>query len=243
MLPILAAVALLAPSVPCVTRPPVVWAVRRTWGHRALVPRMVDADADSDEDTDDDQDDDPEATTVLEPLLSLSSGPGIDEVIRAEDAEHLGDPRLRQFDVGPFASSLGIRDGRWDDPAAEPAFLECEDWHVSSTYTADDLAAAAEEEARLSLPAEVEVEEELLFAADDYEFVKYDKGEITPEPFQPSHRMPTSWQEYQALQKRVLAIAGETTGGCTPAERSKAATMAADLELFYPSFKAILAEG
>jgi hypothetical protein len=83
----------------------------------------------------------------------------------------------------------------------------------------------------------------LLYAADDYEFVKYDKGEIDPEPYVPSHRMPTSWQEYQALQARVQAIAGETTGGCTKAERKRAAAMARQLEVFYPSFKAILAEG
>jgi hypothetical protein len=204
---------------------------------------MVDADADPDGGTDDDSDDDIEATAVLEPLLSLSSGPGIDAVIRAEDDEQLGDPRLRQFDVGPFATSLGIREGRWDDPAAEPAFLEREDWHVSSTYTADDLVAAAEEEARLSVPAEEVEDAELLFAQDEYEFVKYDRGEISPEPFHPVNRMPTSWQEYQALQKGLRAIAGETTGGCTPSERSKAATMAAQLEVFYPSFKAILAEG
>jgi hypothetical protein len=118
-------------------------------------PDLEEEDMDDDDrESDDDRDGESESSAALEPLLSLSSGPGIDEIIRPEDEELLSDPRLRQFDIGPFATSLGMRDGRWDDPAAEPSFLEREDWHISSTYTKEQLAAAVEEEARLSIPAE-----------------------------------------------------------------------------------------
>lgn len=47
----------------------------------------------------------------IEPLLSLTSGPGVEDVPLLP--ESAGDPRLRQFDVGPFASTIGVRDGDW----------------------------------------------------------------------------------------------------------------------------------
>ena len=178
----------------------------------------------------------------IEPLLSLSHGPGIAPMREQTPAELQGDPRLRQFDVGPFSTSIGIRDGRYDDPAAEPDFLEREDWHISSTFSPEALVAAAEEEAALSVPLEKE-EVDRVFLDEEYEYVRYDKGSADRAVYAPKHAMPRSWQEYQALQARVEAIAGETIGDCTAQERAQANEFMQKLQEFYPSFKSILAEG
>jgi len=73
--------------------------------------------------------------------------------------------------------------------------------------------------------------------------VRYDKGSADRAVYAPKHAMPRSWQEYQALQARVEAIAGETIGDCTAQERAQANEFMQKLQEFYPSFKSILAEG
>jgi len=140
-----ASAALLAPAAPVGSAP----AARC----RKPTPRMMAVEDDA-------------GTIKHEPLLSLSSGPGIDVVESTEEREGLGDPRLRSFDIGPFATTLGVRDGKYNDKSAEPNFLEREDWHVSSTFSEEDIAAAVAEAAALSVVVEEE-EEEVVYVNDE----------------------------------------------------------------------------
>ena len=96
----------------------------------ACAPRMAAAPSD-----------DADGDGKVAPLLSLKSGPGIDPVESDED-DAVADPRLRTFDVGPFATTIGLRDR---DAAEEPNFLQREDWSVVSTYSAEELAALSRE--------------------------------------------------------------------------------------------------
>lgn len=96
----------------------------------ACAPRMAAAPSD-----------DADGDGKVAPLLSLKSGPGIDPVESDED-DAVTDPRLRTFDVGPFATTIGLRDR---DAAEEPNFLQREDWSVVSTYSAEELAALSRE--------------------------------------------------------------------------------------------------
>lgn len=150
---------------------------------------------------------------------------------------------------GPFWSSLGEPDVT---TGVRPSYLRRDDWHISSTYTAEEREAFEREEqefvmtgGNVEVPAEGEVIDiETLVDYDPLRELPYmELDDEVASGTQPSKMpMPQSWQEYQSLQEqlREYADAGSTASA---SDREEAARHAESLDAFYETFKAVLAEG
>jgi len=156
--------------------------------------------------------------------------------------------------TGPFWSSLGEPD---ESTGVRPPYLRRDDWHISSTYTAEERAAVAEAEAAHIAAASAKSE----VAVDAYS-KRYDDPNATYETLHPPKEfmklgpdvaesantmqpskftMPSSWQTYQQLQADVAELA--QNNDLSAKVRSEAATHAEKLAGFYDTFKDVLAAG
>ena len=159
--------------------------------------------------------------------------------------------------TGPFWSSLGEPDV---STGPRPAFLRRDDWHFSSTYTPEQRAQVAHEEAEyIESVREVEVDPDLEEEAEDIanweaffdppEYMKLEDGPPVSGGKPSEHTMPNTWQEYQALQAKVGQLAagvdrrGMEMTQLSEAVRSEAAGHEQILADFYETFKDILAQG
>lgn len=147
---------------------------------------------------------------------------------------------------GPFWSSLGEPDV---STGVRPAYLRRDDWHISSTYTAEQRAAVAADEktwiesVAIETPVDNMDEEE----DEDYdpfaekEYMKLEPGPPASGGTASEQTMPASWQDYQALQSD-LAILAHDDSALNAAERAQAATHVEQVDDFYITFKDILSE-
>jgi len=158
-----------------------------------------------------------------------------------DDDEDIPEAQL-DTGMGPFATTLGS----WDDENAEPDFLQKNDWHISSTYTAAEREEIdRQEQEQLDQILDVAAEDTTVFAESNYKYIKYDEGEVDLDASSTAKtKMPTSWQEYQFLQREVANFAnGEGAAGLTQKQLETAAALEQQLQDFYPVFKNILDEG
>jgi hypothetical protein len=176
--------------------------------------------------------------------FKLFEDDGDDEGDEDDEDDEVPEPML-DSGTGPFATSHG----KWDDPTTQPNFQQPMDWHISSTYTAEEQAAAeAREQAELDAIVETDAVAENVYEDDVYDFVNYDSGEIDPDrpTPEPKTTMPTSWQEFQFLQAQVSRFAqpsSEVAERLTEEQLQTAKALEEQLQSFYPTFKNILAEG
>jgi hypothetical protein len=181
-----------------------------------------------------------------------TEGDGVDDVVgpvRIEYPEDLHEA-AKSDRRGPFWSSLGEPDVT---TGPRPPYQRRDDWHISSTYTPEERAQVLKEEreevervAEQREAAEIEAAAKLAEAEEgsyeDFfapkEFMKLEEGEIEwKELAPPQYPLPTTWQEYQAVQEKVRAI-GESED-----LREEAAKHGENLVEFYQTFKDILANG
>jgi hypothetical protein len=150
---------------------------------------------------------------------------------------------------GPFWTTLGEPDVT---TGVRPQYLRRDDWHISSTYTAEEREAFEREEqefrmanGNVEVPAEGEVIDiEPLEDYDPMSELQYmDLDDEVASGAQPSKLpMPQSWQEYQSLQEQLRQYA-DPDSSASPQEREEAAGHAESLDAFYDTFKVVLAEG
>jgi len=156
---------------------------------------------------------------------------------------------------GPFWSSLGEPDAT---TGVRPAYLRRDDWHISSTYTTEQREAVqAEEQAWAEESAAIDTAAVAALAAgeavDDQEEdddgawkpTDYEYMQLEPEVAdggKPSElSLPSSWQEYQALQARMDKLLDADT--LKETVRAEATRHQAQLADFYETFKGILERG
>lgn len=151
--------------------------------------------------------------------------------------------------TGPFWTSLGEPDV---NTGVRPPYLRRDDWHISSTYTAEERAAVEEAEAaHIAASAETVTIDVAGAAIDDpnatYEDI-FKPGEymqlgpdIETTAEASNYTMPNTWQTYQQLQADVAELAQKDD--LSAEVRSVAATHAENLAGFYGTFKDILAQG
>ena len=147
--------------------------------------------------------------------------------------------------TGPYWSSLGEPDST---TGVRPPYLRRDDWHISSTYTAEERARiAAEEQAVIDsvvieMPDDDEDDEktyEELFG--NKEYMELEDVTHTGETATASVELPNTWQAYQALQGQIGALA--TAEGLPASVRDEAAALEPKLADFYETFREILKEG
>lgn len=161
--------------------------------------------------------------------------------------EGLHDP-AKADRTGPFWSSLGEPDV---STGVRPAYLRRDDWHISSTYTAEQRAAVTAEEEEWTESVRVETPEDgavIDTTAEDeaYDpFVELEHMKLEAElanGAEPSElKMPNSWQDYQLLQEKCAALT--VVEALSAADRAEAAKHEQNLANFYGTFKDILAGG
>ena len=143
--------------------------------------------------------------------------------------------------TGPFWSSLGEPDV---STGVRPSYLCRDDWHVSSTYTAEERSAvtAAEQEYIESVIVETPMEdEEEVDPFEEKEYMTLEHGPPASGATASTYAMPASWQDYQALEADLESLASSEALG--DADRAEAAVHAQALKDFYVTFKDILAGG
>jgi len=150
--------------------------------------------------------------------------------------------------TGPFWSSLGEPDV---STGIRPSYLRRDDWHISSTYTAEERAAVVADEQAWAesvrvltpdddAPVDDDEDDEGFdpFVAREYMELEAEKASgALPSKFP----MPNSWQEYQLLQEKLAALT--VYDGFSEAQRKEATVHEQNLADFYPQFKDILAQG
>lgn len=154
---------------------------------------------------------------------------------------------------GPFWSSLGEPDAT---TGVRPGYLRRDDWHISSTYTYEEREAVrADEQAWIDESAAIDTAA-VAALTDQADEEEDDGGGWTPTNYeymqcesevasgaQPSElTLPSSWQEYQALQARIdtLVEQPDALEGRLHAEATHHQTQLAD---FYETFKGVLERG
>jgi len=142
---------------------------------------------------------------------------------------------------GPFWSTLGEPD---ENTGSRPNYLRRDDWHVSSTYTTAERAAAVDKEeewltsASIEVPAEI-VDEELDPFRERDSMKCEDTISTGAEPSKLT--MPQTWQQYQFMQEQLAGFA--TDERLSANEREESAQHEHALAEFYGEFKVIVAEG
>ena len=146
---------------------------------------------------------------------------------------------------GPFWSTLGEPDAT---TGVRPPYLRRDDWHISSTLSAEERNSRIEAEAEyvrnvvIELPeGAVDTDEDELDPLEEKPFMKLedelaDNG-VTASKFP----MPQSWQEYQFLQEQLAMYSSSDV--LSEADRAVAANHAEKLVGFYDEYKYILSEG
>ncbi|KAL1518818.1 hypothetical protein AB1Y20_003097 [Prymnesium parvum] len=182
--------------------------------------------------------------------LTPEEEPASDEALSWRTPPPRGIPEPALSDrMGPFWTTLGEPD---EDTGARPGFLRRNDWHISSIRTAEELEA--EEEAMSLLASQEDVslsaytEEELgdinlgnpLMRSKHMQLEEFDIPQ-TRERTEAACPMPTSWQEYQFLQRELDEIASRADASLEV--REAATTHLKDMADGYLQFKTILAEG
>ena len=162
--------------------------------------------------------------------------------------EGLHDPAKADRE-GPFWSSLGEPDS---STGVRPAYLRRDDWHISSTYTAEQRAAVEAEEAayiesvRIETPEEDEEEEEEedwsaenIAIRREYMQLEEDNGGARAQASELP--MPNSWQDYQELQEQIASLT--SADWISSSDRDVAAEHEQNLADFYLQFKDIISYG
>ena len=151
--------------------------------------------------------------------------------------------------TGPFWSSLGEPDV---STGVRPSYLRRDDWHISSTYTAEERAAVEGDEqayieslesaaVTVEVPEEEEEEEDWQAFFAEKEFMETEPGPPAQMGKKSEHTMPDSWQDYQTLQERVAELASREA--LSADERAAAAHHEEELNGFYVTFKDVIELG
>ena len=146
---------------------------------------------------------------------------------------------------GPFWSSLGEPD---ESTGVRPDYLRRDDWHISSTYTAEERTAVDDAErayidsVTIEMPEDLEEEEEEEDPFAEKEYMKLEPGPPQSGAQKSALPMPQSWQEDQALQGQMVEL-GRSESALGDAQRAAAEQHVEKLADFYPTFKDILAGG
>lgn len=184
--------------------------------------------------------------------------PALDGVVPPEPVPLPGLPRRFSKGTGPFSTSHGVPP---EEETQGENYLAFEDWHVSASYTPEQLAEKKAQQKELEDLAAgrvvvevVETEEEeierrnKLFS--EKEFQKLEHGDYpvdAPEPWEaPAAQtpMPSSWQEFQFLQESVARYSLESEALPVPEEdRATANDLGVKLAELYPTFKKVIEEG
>lgn len=183
---------------------------------------------------------------VLSPLdAALQAPEATDEYVRPPPEYPEGLHEAAKADrLGPFWSSLGEPDV---STGVRPNYLRRDDWHISSTYTAEKRTAVEAEEqewieaVRLSRPGDAIIDvtdDEDYDPFEEKEYMKLEPGPPATGALASAVAMPGSWQEYQFLQNQLATLVA--AGGPVATEAAVHETNLAD---FYLTFKDILAQG
>ena len=127
-----------------------------------------------------------------------------------------------------------------------PPYLRRDDWHISSTYTAEEREAEENAEADYIESVAIETPEDEIELVEDEdpfrerEYMRYE-AEVAQGAAKSEFRMPQTWQEYQFMQEQIAAFASEEL--LSAAEREQALRHEESLKEFYTQFKVIIFEG
>jgi len=147
---------------------------------------------------------------------------------------------------GPFWSSLGEPDA---STGVRPSYLRRDDWHISSTYTAERRAAVAAEESAYIETVTIETPEDDFEEDDDdfdpfaeREYMKLEPGPPVSGAKPSEYEMPNTWQAYQSLQAQFATLSASDSP-LDEAGRAAASQHLTELNDFYETFKDILQQG
>ena len=156
---------------------------------------------------------------------------------------------------GPFASTLGVLHPPSDEeeeieeeqpmtpPEEKPDFQQRIDWHFAAHFDEHERqnALCLEEVARQRAleAAAPRPDEELTYEEPSYQYMFLDEHEVTGLKTGGGAKVPSSWQEYQAIRDDLIRLSSEGPSK----QRETAAMLSVKLEDFYEIFKGVLAEG
>jgi len=160
-----------------------------------------------------------------------------------------GFPRRFSEGTGPYTVSHGVP---IDENETNPSFLTANDWHISSSYTAqqlEEITSREQGENDAAAGRTAELDENMLedpFATKEYMVLDQDEPEGTGphevEP-QPKTPMPSSWQEFQFLESSVARYMSADALPVPAGDQEEAKEFGHKLAEIYPGFMNVLSEG